>query len=142
MAAAVGVAVCALALILVPRFPLGGMLHPSFYQRNARMTAAAAAVSAVPPGVTVEAAGGIGPDLSARDTVLLWDGENPPRWAPWVVADVSQVEFSFTSTAAKKRRVAVLLQHGYRSVFDQRGYIVLHRVPAVARAGLSQAAGR
>ena len=81
------------------------------------------------PGVTVEAAGGIGPDLSARDTVLLWDGENPPRWAPWVVADVGQVEFSFTSTAAEKRRVAVLLQHGYRSVFDQRGYIVLHRVP-------------
>ena len=142
VAVACGVAVCAVALILVPRFPLGGMLHPSFYQRNARMTAAAAAVSAVPPGVTVEAAGGIGPDLSARDTVLLWDGENPPRWAPWVVADVGQVEFSFTSTAAEKRRVAVLLQHGYRSVFDQRGYIVLHRVPAVARAGLSQAAGR
>ena len=142
VAVACGVAVCAVALILVPRFPLGGMLHPSFYQRNARMTAAAAAVSAVPPGVTVEAAGGIGPDLTARDTVLLWDGENPPRWAPWVVADVAQVEFSFASTAAEKRRVAVLLQHGYRSVFDQRGYLVLHRVAAVARAGLSQGAGR
>ena len=142
VAVACGVAVCAVALILVPWFPLGGMLHPSFYQRNARMTAAAAAVSAVPPGVTVEAAGGIGPHLSARDTVLLWDGENPPRWAPWVVADVGQVAFSFATIKAEKERVAVLLQHGYRSVFNQRGYIVLHRASTVARAGLSRAAGR
>ena len=52
-AAALGAA----AVLLVPRFPLAGVLHPSFYQRNARMTAAAAAVGAVPAGVTVEAAG-------------------------------------------------------------------------------------
>jgi hypothetical protein len=135
---ACGAAICAVALILVPRFPLGGMLHPSFYQRDARMTA----VAAVPSGVTVEAAGGVGPELSARDTVLLWDGENPPRWAPWVVADVAHVEFSFTTIKAEKQRVALLRQHGYRSVFEQGGYIVLHRAGPVARAGLSQAAGR
>lgn len=36
----------------------------------------------------------------------------------------------------------VLLQHGYRSVFSQRGYAVLHRAGMVARAGLSRVAGR
>jgi uncharacterized membrane protein len=128
-------AVCAAAVLLVPRFPLAGVLHPSFYQRNARMTAAAGAVSAVPAGVTVEAAGGIGPHLSARDTVLLWDGENAPRWEPWVVADVGQREFTFASIRAEKRRVGLLGRAGYRVVFDRRGYIVLHRSGAGLGAG-------
>jgi len=123
-------ALCAAAVLLVPRFPLGGLLHPSFYERNARMTAAAEAVSAVPAGVTVEAAGGIGPHLSARDTVLLWDGENAPRWEPWVVADVGQREFTFASIRAEKQRVALLRRHGYLVTFDRRGYIVLHRSSA------------
>jgi hypothetical protein len=132
------VAVCAAAVLLVPRFPLAGVLHPSFYQRNARMTAAAGAVSAVPAGVTVEAAGGIGPHLSARDTVLLWDGENAPRWEPWVVADVGQREFTFASIRAEKRRVGLLGRAGYRVVFDRRGYIVLHRSGAGLGAGRAQ----
>ena len=134
-------ALCAAAVLLVPRFPLGGVLHPSFYQRTARMTAAAAAVSAVPAGVTVEAAGGIGPHLSARDTVLLWDGENTPRWEPWVVADVGQREFTFASISAEKQRVALLRRHGYLITFDRRGYIVLHLGSAQPGGGSSQAAG-
>ncbi|MCW2909340.1 MAG: hypothetical protein JWL68_4129 [Actinomycetia bacterium] len=132
-------ALCAAAVLLVPRFPLAGVLHPSFYHRNARMTAAAAAVSAVPDGVTVEAAGGIGPHLSARDTVLLWDGENAPRWEPWVVADVGQREFTFASIGAEKQRVALLRRHGYLVTFDRKGYIVLHRDSAQPGAGPSQA---
>jgi len=123
-------AMCAVALALIPHFPLGGVLHPSFYKRDAQMTAAAAAVSAVPSGATVEAAAGVGAHLSARDAVLLWDGENPPRWAPWVLADVRQVEFSFTSIRAEKERLALLLRHGYRITFEQRGYFVLHRASA------------
>ena len=56
-----------------------------------------------------------------------------------MVDDVGQVAFSFTTIKAEKERVAVLLQHGYRSVFNQRGYSVLHRASTVARAGLSRA---
>jgi uncharacterized membrane protein len=133
-------AVCAAAVLLVPRFALAGVLPPSFYQRNARTTVAAEAVSAVPAGVTVEAAGSIGPHLSARDTVLLWDGENPPRWEPWVVADVGQVEFTFTSIRAEKQRVALLRRHGYLITFDRKGYIVLHRSSVQPGAGPSQRA--
>ena len=120
-------AICAVALALVPGFPFWGVVHPSFYQRDPRMTAAAAAVRAVPAGVTVEAAGSVGPQLSARDTVLLWDGEHPPRWSSWVVADTGQREFTFASLRAQQQRVAFLRQHGYRITFDQRGYLVLHR---------------
>ena len=119
-------AMCAVALVLVPRFALGAALHPSFYQRNAQMNAAAAADAAVPGGVTVEAANHLGPQLSARDTVLLWERKTP-RWAPWVVADVGKKEFTFTSRTQQIQRVALLERSGYRIVFERRGYVVLHR---------------
>ena len=119
--------------------PRPGDHPPGALQRNARMTAA---VGAVPPGVTVDAAGGTGARMAARDTVLLRAGETPPRWAPRAVDGAGQVEFSLTTIRAEKERVMVLLQHGYRSVFSQRGYAVLHRPGTVARAGLSQVAGR
>ena len=62
----------------------GPALHPGFYQRNAKMKAAAAADAVVPDGVTVSAVNYLGPQLSARDTVLWWmTGGGPPRHGWW-----------------------------------------------------------
>jgi uncharacterized membrane protein len=133
-------AMCALAVYLVPRFEFGPALHASFYQRDARMNAAAAADAAVPSGVTVEAVNDLGPQLSRRDTVLLLDQQ--PRWAPWVVADVAQPEFNFTTVNAERQRVALLERSGYRIVFKREGYVVLHRAGRPAgTAGARAAAG-
>ena len=99
------VAMCVAALILVPRFAFGAALNTSFFQQNARMRAAAAADAAVPSGVVVEAVNHLGPQLSARDTVLLWDGDgSSPLRPPWVVADVAKREFTFPSLAAQRQR--------------------------------------
>ena len=116
----------AVAVALVPRFAFGAALHPSFYHRDARMDAAAAADAVVPTGVTVEAANHLGPQLSGRDTVLLWaeDGETP-RFSPWVVADVTGREF-FASVRAERRRAARLEADGYQVAFRRDGYVVLH----------------
>jgi hypothetical protein len=130
------VAMCAVALVLVPLFAFGSALHPSFYRRDARMNAAAAAVAAVPPGVTVEAVNHLGPQLSARDTVLLWDGDgSSPLRPPWVVADVAKKEFTFASRGQQVRRVALLKRSGYQIVFSRDGYLVMHRSDARQAAG-------
>jgi uncharacterized membrane protein len=115
----------ATAVALVPVFPLGAALRPGFYLRTPRDEAAAAAVAAVPSGVTVEAVNTIGPQLTSRDTVLLWDWA--PRWAPWVVADTRQHAFPFTSLAQQRQRVSLLRRAGYRVVLADQGYLVLHR---------------
>src|SRR5215831_9999508 len=129
-------AMCAVALLLVPQFEFKAALHPSFYQRDARMNAAAAADAHVPDGVTVEAVNFLGPQLSARDTVLLWDGDgSSPLFLPWVVADVGKRDFTFANVAQQVRRVALLERSGYQVVFKRRGYIVLHRTGG--RAGAS-----
>lgn len=122
-------AMCVAGLILVPVFKFGPALHPSFYQRDAQEQAAAAADAAVPSGVVVEAVDDLGPQLSARDTVLLWDGDGdtPALAAPWVVANVSQPQFTFPSVRAQVQRVALLEHHGYQVVFRRDGYLVLHR---------------
>ncbi|HUY46351.1 MAG TPA: DUF2079 domain-containing protein [Streptosporangiaceae bacterium] len=126
------------AVYLVPRFGFGPALHASFYHRNARMNAAAAADAAVPSGVTVEAVDNLGPQLSARDTVLLWDGDGQsPRYPPWVVADVRRHVFTFPSVRAQKQRVALLKRSGYQVVFRRDGYVVLRRVGK--RAGAASA---
>lgn len=126
-------AMCGLAVVLVPRFPLGAALYPAFYHRNGHDRAAAAAAAAVPSGVTVEAVNEIGPHLSARDTVLLWDEEGP-RWAPWVVARVSRKDFTFRSSRQQRQRVALLERSGYTVVFHRAGYVVLHRDSTQASA--------
>jgi uncharacterized membrane protein len=119
--------ICAMALCLVPRFALGAALHRSFYQRTAEETAAAAAVAAVPPGVTVEAVNRLGPHLSGRDAVLLWDGDGgSPLYPPWVLASVVGRQFTFHSVSQQEQRIALLREHGYKTVFDRGGFIVLH----------------
>jgi uncharacterized membrane protein len=129
VALACAAAICALGLYLVPRFAYGPALHPAFYHRNARMDAAAAADAVVPSGVTVEAVPFLGPQLSPRDFVLLWDGRGhtPPTYAPWVVANIRQLQFTFHSVQEQKQRVAQLEHDGYRVVFRRHGYLVLHR---------------
>jgi uncharacterized membrane protein len=121
--------ICAATLLTLPRFAAGEALHPSFYAQTARSRAAAAADNAVPSGVVVAAANGVGPELSARDTVLMWDGDGytPPFAAPWVVADVTWPEMTFRGIAHQRAAVAQLLQHGYTIVFQRDGYVVLHR---------------
>ena len=129
-------AMCAVALFLVPLFAFGPALHPSFYRRDARMNAAAAAVAAVPSGVTVEAVNHLGPQLSARDVVLLWDGDgSSPLRPPWVVADIAKKEFTFASRGQQVRRVALLKRSGYQIVFSRDGYLVMHRSDARQAAG-------
>jgi uncharacterized membrane protein len=121
--------ICAFAVLLVPRFAFGPALHASFYRRDAQARAAAAADAVIPAGVTVEAVDNLGPQLSARDTVLLWDGDGstPALAAPWVVANTSQLQFTFRSVREQRRRVALLERHGYTVCFRRDGYLVLHR---------------
>ena len=127
---------CAVAVFLVPHFAFRHALQLSYYRRDARMNAATAAVAAVPPGVTIEAVEHLGPQLSARDTVLLWDGDgSSPLYPPWVVADVAKREFTFASRGQQIQRVALLRRSGYRVVFSRDGYLVLHRSDARQAAG-------
>ncbi|HEX6469040.1 MAG TPA: DUF2079 domain-containing protein [Streptosporangiaceae bacterium] len=118
-------AVLAISVVVAGFFPMVSVLDPANYRRDARMRAAAAAVAAVPSGVYVEAPNALGPQLSGRARVLLWDER--PRWAPWVIADVERPTFPFFSVAAQRGRLALLRRNGYRVVRAGGGFVVLTR---------------
>jgi uncharacterized membrane protein len=117
-------AVLVIAVCSVHDFAFDPLLHGSTWQRDADMRAAAATVAHVPSGVTVETANNLGPQLTGRTTVLLWD--QLPRWAPWVVADTSRPVFPFCDVTQQQARIGYLTAHGYRVVFSDDGYVVLH----------------
>jgi uncharacterized membrane protein len=122
------------SIALVPHFAFGSMFHASFYHRDPLATAEAAAVARVPSGVVVAAVNYAGPHLDSRDTVLLWDGDGKtPVLTPWVVANVTQPQFTWYSVQEQVQRVADLRAHGYVTVFREDGVIVLH-APGAAGA--------
>jgi uncharacterized membrane protein len=143
MTLAAAAAICVVSVYVVPRFALGPALHPSFYHRTARETTAAAAVAAVPSGVTVEAVNHLGPQLSSRDTVLLWDGNGgSPLYPPWVLASMAGRQFTFHTVKQQEQRIALLRKHGYQTVFERGGFIVLHSPDvSTSRAGSAENAG-
>lgn len=123
-------AICAASLVTVPRMAFGQAFHASFYRQTAQTRAAAAADAVVPSGVVVAAANDLGPELSRRDTVLMWDGDGytPPFAAPWVVADVGRHEMTFKDLAHQRALVRLLqAKGGYKVVFQRDGYLVLRR---------------
>ncbi len=121
---ALGVVLLA-TMATVPFFALGDLARPSFYGTDERGRAAARAAALVPDGALVESANSVGPALSGRARVLLWDRE--PRRAPWVVADVGAWTFPFRDLGEQRQRVETLRDQGYREVFRGSGYVVLHR---------------
>ncbi|WP_165964051.1 DUF2079 domain-containing protein [Actinomadura sp. KC216] len=118
-------AILAAMIVCIPFFAYRHLADPALWAQNDRARAASAAAAKIPDGALVEAANGVGPALTARARVMLWDEH--PRGAPWVVAYVGRLEFPFASAADQRRRVAELRAAGYREVFRQEGYIVLHR---------------
>jgi len=111
-------------LMSVPHFALG----QASWHRTPTEQAALHAVAKVPDGVLVEAPDRVGPQLTARTRVVMWD--RTPLFAPWVVAQVNERIFPFCSLEEQEQRVAFLKANGYQEVFSEAGYVVLHNPAA------------
>jgi hypothetical protein len=133
------VVMLAVAGYSVPKFALGQAFHRSFFHRTYYEQIAEEAVSAVPSGVTVEAVNYLGPQLAGRDQVLLWDGDGgTPVYAPWIIANTTTQQFTWRGGIAEQvKRVELLKKHGYKTVFERGGYIVLESPTAASSAGHS-----
>lgn len=112
----------ALGLASVPWF---GYADIGSWRRTPDNRAALRAAAHVPDGVLVEAPDRIGPQITDRTQVLIWD--RVPFYAPWVIADVRRHIFPFCSLADQQTRVRFLQDVGYRVVYAEDGYVVLHK---------------
>ncbi|MGI5183852.1 DUF2079 domain-containing protein [Dactylosporangium sp. CA-152071] len=119
------------AVLALPGSAFGQLARPSQWRWTDDMRAMEHAAAQVPDGALVETASSLGPRLSSRTQVLLWD--RIPRWAPWVVADVARPQFPFCGLDDQRARVDLLQGSGYRVVFRERDFVVLHNPDAVPR---------
>jgi uncharacterized membrane protein len=125
--AAAGV-MAVVSIALIPHFSFGDLLKPGWYHRNWKQEDAVLAANHVPNNVVVEAASNAAPQLTSRDTVLLWDGDgSSPLFPDWVVTCTSDGEFTFPTIADQIARVNLLKEHGYVTVYSVGGYLVMHK---------------
>ncbi|QES06180.1 DUF2079 domain-containing protein [Streptomyces venezuelae] len=125
-----------IALATAASFGLGLVLffQPGAWRPPTDRAALAAAAELVPDGATVEADNVVAPRLTARTRVVLADAT--PRGADWVVLRVSGRTFPFASLDEQRRRVELLLAHGYTKVRERDGVVLLQRTRRVPIPGM------
>ena len=112
------------------RYPMHHLTESAYTDTtNLSVVAGKRAAAQVPGGVLVAAATQVGPQLLSRDKVVMWTtpGDRHYPQAPWVVADVQRHSYPFKTLAAQQADVARLQSLGYRIVWQQDGWLVLHR---------------
>jgi uncharacterized membrane protein len=126
---AIAAAFVVAAVAFIPFTPLKLAFHSSFYHRSPQANAAAAADARVPSGVSVQATQFLAPQLAERDYVLLWDGDgkHPPLLPQYVVASLTQRQFTFCNLLAQLDSVRGYEHEGYTVIFRRSGYVVLRR---------------
>ncbi|MGI5486049.1 DUF2079 domain-containing protein [Microtetraspora malaysiensis] len=131
-------AVVAVAAVgIVPFFALGNLFSPGWYRPGPRFAAAQEAIRRIPDGVLVEAASALGPNMSARATVVAWAAKTAlrPERAPWILADLNDKQPHFDSVQDQAADVQLLRRRGYREIFSRDRYVVLCDPSSSERCG-------
>ncbi|MEU4272351.1 DUF2079 domain-containing protein [Streptomyces sp. NPDC026092] len=113
---------------------LGLPFNPGSWQPRPDKRALARAAELIPDGATVEADNTVAPRLTSRTHVVLVDAT--PRGADWVLLRVNDRTFPFASLDEQRRRIDLLLDHGYEQVRNEDGAVLLHRVRNVPIPGM------
>ncbi len=112
------------------RYPMHHMTEAAFWDTSTSdVVSAKIAAAHVPDGVLVASATQVGPQLLHRDRVIMWSfpGDRDYPQTPWVLADVQRPSYPFASIAAQQADVQARLARGYKIVFEDDGWVVLHK---------------
>ena len=112
------------------RYPMHHMTESAFWDKNTPdILSAKRAAAHVPSGVLVASATQVGPQLLGRDRVIMWSfpGDRDYPQTPWVLADTKRPSYPFASIEAQQADVQARVEAGYKIVFEDDGWVVLHK---------------
>jgi uncharacterized membrane protein len=126
----VAVTCVVLSAILPGRQPFWKVVSPSFYAAPAFADTARRALATIPGEASVVAQAAIVPHLSQRQGIytLRPDGPGAGVDADYVVAAAGVLSpWPFADAAQVRASVDTYRQRGYRTLFDEEGWVVLRR---------------
>jgi len=112
------------------RYPMHHMTESAFWDKSAPdIVSAKRAAAHVPSGVLVASATQVGPQLLGRDRVIMWSfpGDRDYPQTPWVLADTKRPSYPFASIEAQQADVRARVKAGYKIVYQDDGWVVLHK---------------
>jgi uncharacterized membrane protein len=116
--------VCAL---LYPTNFLASPFLPSNWAHAQRITDAEAVMGKVPDGANVAASTEIAPHLTNRATVSLYGWPDNNSDSDWILIDHASWPWPIGSWEGQEKAVAASRAAGFRTVFDQGDFELLHR---------------
>lgn len=113
--------------LLLPSFPLAGLGEAATWRTGPRIAAAHRILDDIPDGATVAASNRLVPQLTNRATVCEFGLPYNKPDSEWIVVDTATPQGWPISGAQQARDIAAAQAHGYQTVIDQDGYLLLHR---------------
>lgn len=123
----VGMLVLAINLYLLPRSPLWSLTSTAYWRVSNSDASGHQAVSLIPPAASVAAQAPIAPHLSHRRMIYVL---NPLTIIPdsdFIIASERLSSFPFPSFQDVKYYLDAQEARGYRTIFEQEGWVVLKR---------------
>ncbi|WP_316740245.1 DUF2079 domain-containing protein [Streptomyces sp. MK7] len=119
----------AVALLILPNFPLWQLVQPETWRTSPRVALAHKIMESIPDNATVQASTLLVPQLTNRTSVSVYGWYSSRPHPDWIMVD-TWVPTSMRwpqSWAAEQQSLAQAKAHGYRTVVDEQGFILLRR---------------
>ncbi|MET7484818.1 DUF2079 domain-containing protein [Streptomyces sp. NPDC005538] len=119
----------AVTVILLPQYPLWQLTQPATWRTEPRLATARRLMDKIPDNATVAASNRLAPQLTSRAEVTVFGmpGSRPdPRW---IIDDTGQPQGWPISPEQDRALLDDARAHGYRTVADEDGYVLLERLP-------------
>ncbi|MFJ8763006.1 DUF2079 domain-containing protein [Streptomyces cyaneofuscatus] len=120
----------AFTLLLFPGFALSQVFDPLTWETPPRAAAAHRLMEKIPDDVTVAASNRLVPQLTNRCTVTLFGSPHTPLTADWIFVDTESPMGFPISVQEEAESLGQARKHGYRTVAQDDGFLLLHRSTA------------
>ncbi|MFD4977147.1 DUF2079 domain-containing protein [Streptomyces sp. NPDC058424] len=107
--------------------PLYQLVQPATWHTDPHVVTAQSILDKIPSGVTVAATNNLVPQLTDRAIVTVFGHPDSRPNPEYIVADASNWDWPFASSDAGVQQLNDALGHGYRTIADQDGIVLLHR---------------
>jgi uncharacterized membrane protein len=116
-----------ITVLMFLQAPLHRLTQPTTWHPDLRVPTVHLILDKIPSGATAAASNHLAPQLTQRVTVSLFGLPGSRSDPEYVVADMKWLDWPFRTAAEELQQLDYVRSHGYRTIAEQDGIILLHR---------------